>query len=70
MNVRYIYRRVLVLDGNFKADHIRMRNPHEDVNLTNGEGYVVEESRYGKHINVSQEVKQVMSSHLLWLPYI
>lgn len=47
-----------------------MRNPHEDVNLTNGEGYVVEESRYGKHINVSQEVKQVMSSHLLWLPYI
>lgn len=53
------YRRVLVIDGNFKGDHVRMRDPQNDVPLTNGEGYVVEESRYLKHLAGTKEVKQV-----------
>jgi len=35
------FRRTLVADGNFTADHMKMRCPEEDVNLTHGYGYVV-----------------------------
>jgi hypothetical protein len=37
-----------------------MRRPEDDVALTNGEGYMVEDTRYRKHIAVSKEPKQVM----------
>lgn len=50
---------MLVIDGNFKADHVRMRNPKDDVELTNGEGYMVEDTRYKEHIASAREVKQV-----------
>jgi hypothetical protein len=48
------------MDGNFKADHVRMRNPEGDVELTNGEGYMVEDKRYQSHIKFTKEVKQVL----------
>lgn len=50
---------MLVIDGNFKGDHVRMRNPKDDVELTNGEGYMVEQKRYANHLAVTKEVKQV-----------
>src|SRR5882724_13240503 len=31
---RWIFRRTLVADGNFTADHMKMRCPEDDVNLT------------------------------------
>jgi hypothetical protein len=37
-----------------------MRRPEDDVWLTNGEGYMVEDSRYKKHLAVSKEPKQVI----------
>jgi hypothetical protein len=37
-----------------------MRHPDNDVPLTNGEGYMVEDKTYRKHIASSREVKQVL----------
>jgi len=47
------------VDGNFSADHVKMRKPENDVGLTNGQGYMVEETSYRKHLAVTKEVKQV-----------
>src|SRR5882724_1297038 len=43
---RWLFRGSLVADGNFTPDHMKMRCPEDDVNLTHGYGYVVEEGRY------------------------
>ena len=56
---RWKYRRVLVADGNFSLDHMRMRRPDLDVGLTDGEGYVVESKQYQQHLKESIEIKEV-----------
>jgi len=62
---RWLFRRTLVADGNFTAYHMKMRCPEEDVNLTHGYGYVVEEGRYKQHLSNAQEFKEVPSSQAL-----
>jgi len=62
---RWLFRRALVADGNFTADHMKMRCPEEDVNLTHGYGYVVEEGRYKQHLSDAQEFKEVPSAQML-----
>src|SRR5882724_11856328 len=57
----------LVVDGNFTADHMKMRCPEDDVNLTHGYGYVVEEDRYKQHLLDAEEFKEVPSSQTLHL---
>ena len=64
---RWLFRRTLVADGNFTADHMKMRCSEEDVNLTLGYGYVVEEGRYNQHLSDAQEFKEVPSSQTLHL---
>ncbi|KAG1724150.1 uncharacterized protein EDB91DRAFT_1087569 [Suillus paluster] len=46
-----------VVDGNFTAQHMNMKNPEEDVSLTDGEGYMVTELPYQAHLKDSKEVK-------------
>ena len=43
-HARWKYVPTVVGDGNFKQDHLKMRNPEEDVPLSDSEGYMV-----GKH---------------------
>jgi len=50
---------VLVVDGNFKGDHVWMRKPDDDVALTNREGYMVVEKRYHEHLAITKEVNRV-----------
>ena len=50
-------------DGNFTVDHMKMRCPEDDVNLTHGYGDVVEEGRYKQHLSDAQEL-EVHSSQL------
>jgi hypothetical protein len=57
--IRWLYRRVLVYDGNFSNEHMRMRQPWLDAGLTDGEGYVVGENDYQYHLKHSVEIKQV-----------
>src|SRR5882724_5884467 len=63
---RWLFRRSLVADGNFTVDHMKMRCP-EDVNLTHGYGYVVEEGRHKQHLSDAQEFKEVPSSQTFHL---
>ena len=60
---------ILVADGNFTADHVKMRNPENDVGLTNGEGYMVEERHYRRHLAVTKEVKQVHEKLFLYITW-
>jgi hypothetical protein len=57
-------RRTLVADGNFSADHIKMKMPDDDVKLTNGSGYMVEEQQFKEHLANAMEIKQVRNSLL------
>jgi hypothetical protein len=51
----WVTRRTITVDGNFHADHIKMRRPDMDVMLTNGQGYMVESARYEQYMNVVKQ---------------
>jgi hypothetical protein len=55
----WITRRTITVDGNFHADHIKMRRPDLDVVLTNGDGYMVEEVQYKEYLSVAKEPRLV-----------
>ena len=61
----WVTRRTITVDGNFHADHIKMRRPDQDVMLTNGQGYMVEEARYGKYLNLAKEPCLVFFTFIL-----
>ena len=46
----------IVVDGNFKAHHMKMRTPEADVELTNGEGFMVNEENYAQHLATAKEI--------------
>ena len=51
--------RSFAADGNFKADHIKQKNDHDDVPLTSGEGFMTNNERYKAHLDNATEIKQV-----------
>jgi hypothetical protein len=54
-----------VVDGNFSAEHMKMKNPDQDIWLSNGMGYMVEWDRYKSHIDeavVTHEVQSFLSA--------
>jgi hypothetical protein len=66
----WITRRTIAVDGNFHADHIKMRRPDLDVMLTNGRGYMVEEERYKEYLSVAKEPRLVSKWKILSFYYI
>ena len=52
-------RRTVDVDGNFQADHIKMRRPDLDVPLTNGLGFMTEEQRYKEYLSIAKEPRLV-----------
>jgi hypothetical protein len=54
--------RMLVVDGNFKAELLRPKKPEADVALTAGEGYVTEKEKYAKHVAEGKDFPQVSVS--------
>ena len=48
-----------MIDGNFSAEHLKMKRPEEDVSLSPGGRYMVEPNRYEMHLSTGKEVKQV-----------
>ena len=56
---RWLYHRVVAVDGNFTAQHMHMRQPELDVALTDGEGYNVWDAPYRVHLKEAIEIKQV-----------
>jgi hypothetical protein len=56
---RWLYTRSIVIDGNFSAEHLKMKRPEEDIALSPGGRYLVEPKRYESHLNTGKEIKQV-----------
>ena len=55
----WVTRRTITVDGNFHADHIKMRRPDLDIMLTNGQGYMVEETQYKEYLTEAEETHMV-----------
>jgi hypothetical protein len=51
--------RGFMMDGNFKAEHMRMRNPENDVPLSDGAGFMVSKKPYESHLKSAVERRQV-----------
>jgi len=47
------------MDGNFQAEHMRMRNPENDVPLSDGTGFMVSKKPYEAHLKSAVERQQV-----------
>jgi hypothetical protein len=43
---RWVYKRIFVADGNFKADHVRQKDAGKDVWLSEGSGMVPKREEY------------------------
>jgi hypothetical protein len=48
-----------MMDGNFQAEHMKMRNPEKDVPLSNGTGFMVSPIPYELHLKSAVERRQV-----------
>lgn len=55
----WVTRRSITVDGNFHADHIKMRRPDLDIRLSNGQGFMVEDARYKEYLSVAKEPRVV-----------
>lgn len=47
------------MDGNFSAEHLKMKRSEDDIALSPGGRYMVEPTRYELHLNTGKETKQV-----------
>lgn len=54
------------MDGNFTAQHMKMRKPEEDVFLSNGLGYMVQDRSYQDHISSTADNKEVCNYSCLY----
>jgi hypothetical protein len=48
-----------MMDGNFQAEHMKMRNPENDVPLSDGTGFMVSRIPYELHLKSAVERRQV-----------
>lgn len=55
MGLRFVYRRVFVADGNFKADHVRQTHPSNDVWLSEGSGMFPKCQEYFAFLKTAME---------------
>jgi hypothetical protein len=54
-----LFMRGFMMDGNFQAEHMRMRNPENDVPLSDGAAFMVSKSPYKLHLKVAVKRRQV-----------
>ena len=52
---RWVYRRVFVTDGNFKADHVRQKGAADDMWLSDGSGMTTRQTQYKEFIKNALE---------------
>jgi hypothetical protein len=54
-----LFMRGFMMDGNFQAEHMRMKNPKTDVPLSDGTGFMVSKKPYESHLKSAAERQQV-----------
>lgn len=47
------------MDGNFKAEHMKMRNATDDVVLGEGQQFMVAEGKYQAHLKIAKDAFDV-----------
>ena len=52
------------MDGNFSAEHVKMKKPGDDVALADGHGYFVTDADYKSHLKVASDAIEVCIPHL------
>ena len=57
-----LFMRGFIMDGNFQAEHMRMRNPENDIPLSDGTGFMVSKKPYESHLKSAVERRQVSST--------
>ena len=63
---RWVYRRILTADGNFKADHVQQITPSEDIWLYDGLGMTARRPEYNSFLKTAQERKTVSNYKVGW----
>lgn len=53
-----------VMDGNFSAEHLKMRRPGDDVPISDGHGFMVTDVPYKNHLKGAIEQREVSTSLL------
>jgi hypothetical protein len=48
-----------MMDRNFQAEHMKMRNPKNDIPLSEGTGFMVSRIPYGLHLKLAFQRQQV-----------
>jgi hypothetical protein len=56
--------RGFMMDGNFQAEHMKMKNPENDVPLSDGTGFMVSKKPYELHLKSAVERRQVSSTRI------
>lgn len=51
--------RGFMMDGNFQAEHMKMKKPENDVPLSDGTGFMVSRMPYELHLKSAVERRQV-----------
>ncbi|KAG1740442.1 uncharacterized protein EDB91DRAFT_1082000 [Suillus paluster] len=51
----WLITRSLVMDGNFKAEHMHLVNPSDEVSLMDGLTFMVSNERYKSHLSIAQD---------------
>jgi len=58
----WVYRRFFAVDGNFKADHVRQKNPAPDVWLSEGGGMMARRDEYQNFLRTAHERSTVSTA--------
>lgn len=61
---RWVFKRILVGDGNFKADHVQQKNEAGDIWLSEGSGMIPRREEYLSFLSTAIERLTVSSSFL------
>jgi hypothetical protein len=46
------------------VEQLKMKNPEDDVHLTNGDAFFTTRKPYYNHLKVAREIREVCLSHL------
>ncbi|KAN0128326.1 hypothetical protein V8E53_013831 [Lactarius tabidus] len=62
-NSKVLFMRGFMMDGNFQAEHMKMRNPENDVPVSEGAGFMVSQKPYELHLQSAFERQQQSTCH-------
>ena len=62
---RWVYQRSFVADGNFKADHVRQKNPAGDIWLSEGSGMMSKRTDHEEFLRTAVERSTVSDQSIV-----